>query len=367
MSWSRRNDTLYLDGLRVPNAGSQALSAATLSSRGTWGTAVPVDTPVNYHGTELTSDGRMFASIVSKRRFLLGRYIVEDRRATRRLPAALGLASDRHNDFSPDGKLSAFAREIDSRSDIYVVSASGGVPHRVTRLNAKTITAVRWSPDGASIAFIYGTDTSTGVGIVNPTTEGLRLIPSQLPIARDLGWLNRESSLGWSEDGSRLFFGATHMFQGHRSVGGVGTIELSSGRDSLIDSSTALSPIVSPSGKEIGYLSGFVPSIIHVDWRTGRRDSTPLSFRATLVRWERGDSLLMLRTDTSSTEVSRFSVATGRRTLVAVVPSLCLDVTLSIDGRTAVCEEIETGGEVWLATRDEKAFKDHFSFLRRRR
>jgi serine/threonine-protein kinase len=366
MSWSPRSDTLYIDGPRAPNASTKAMSAITLSSNGTWRPPVPVDTPANYRATELSNDGRRFATVVVKHRVFLERYAVEHGLATRRLSVAAGDASDRHNDFSPDGKVSAFAREVDAHSDVYVVPASGGVPRPVTNLHAKTITAVRWSPDGASIAFIYSTDTSAGIGVVNPTTGKLRLISSRLPITFEWSWSSYEVGLVWSTDGSRLFFGATRPFRGGRTRGGVGMIDLRSGRDSLIDTSGELSSIVSPSGNQIAHLNGMLNGIVRFDWRTGRRDSTPLPFHATPLRWEHDDTMLMVDSDMSSTKIWRFSFSTGRETPVAVVPARCLDVTLTIDGRTAVCEEAETGGDVWLATRDENRLERGFSLLHRR-
>jgi Tol biopolymer transport system component/tRNA A-37 threonylcarbamoyl transferase component Bud32 len=366
LSWSRASDTLYVDGLHLREAGPPALAATILSTRGAWSALAPVDTPANYRASEFSSDRRRFASIVSTRRFQLFRYTLDKGRATGRLPVAAGAASDRHHDFSPDGKTAAFAREVESRREVYVVPADGGIPRRVTSLNAKSLSAVRWSPDGALIAFIYATDTSAGIGVVNPMTGAQRLMRSQLPITGDLSLFLREVGLGWTPDGSRLFFGATHMWRGGRTLGGVGTIDLRSGRDSLLDSSGTVTPIVSPSDNEVGFQGGMLTSFVYFDWRTGRRDSTPLPLRVTPSRWERGGSLLLLRGDSSSTEISRLSLISRRQTPVAVVPSRCLSVSLSIDGRTVVCEEMETEFEVWVSTRDGNPQKGRFPFLRGR-
>jgi len=348
MSWSGGSDTLYVDG---PGVKPGTVAAVIRSPDGEWRSSVPVDPPSNFGGTDFSTDGERFASIVAQSRFRLVRYTVDERGATRGLPVASGDASDRFYDLSPDGKTAAFARELDSLTDVYVVSADSRIPRRVTSLNAKFVNGVKWSPDGASIAFIYATDTSAGVGVVRPVTGELRLIRSDLPVTREMPFRRGRIGLGWTADGSRILFSATRSIQGVRVPGGVGTIELRSGRDSLIDSRVTTTPLVSPSGNEIGFSWG--KGIVRFDWRTGHRDSTPVAFDDTPVRWERDGSMLVMRNDSSSTEIARISPVAGSRTVIAVVPSRCVDVSLAIDGRTVVCEEVETATEVWLATHGE--------------
>jgi len=366
MSWSLANDTLYVDRLGPRRDGPRTLTATVLSPNGAWRPLVPVDTPSNYRGSEFSSDGRRFASLVSKRKSQLVRYVLEGGRATRRLAVASGDASDRHHDFSPDGKTAAFVRELESRSDVYVVSSEGGVPRKVTHVNAKSLSAVRWSPDGAVIGFIYRTDSTSGIGVVNPTTGVQRLMRSELPSATDFAPLPGGAGLGWTPDGSRLFFNTTHMYRNSRVRGGIGMMDLLSGRVSILDSGSWSPPMVSPSGKEIGFQGGMLTDLIRIDWRTGRRDSTRLPSRVEPIRWERNGTLLLLRSDSTSTELSRFSLSSKKETPVAVLPSRCLSVSLSIDGRTAVCEEVEMGFEVWVATRDKAPTRSRFSFLKRR-
>ncbi len=54
--------------------------------------------------------------------------------------------------WSPDGTQIAYASDVDGDYDIYVVSANGGIPQRVTDNNA-TDWQPTWSPDGDQIAF----------------------------------------------------------------------------------------------------------------------------------------------------------------------------------------------------------------------
>ena len=351
ISWSRGGDTLYFDRRDVELG---TVAAATRSQDGVWRMRGVVDAPANYRGSDFSSDRQRFASVVAHTKFRLVRFTLDGRAATRRSPVASGEASDRHYDLSPDGTTAAFVRERDSLKDVYTVSANGGVPRQVTTLNAKVVKGIRWSPDGTSIAFIYDADTSSGVGVVRPHTGGLQLFHSAVPIKRDTLFSRGRLGVGWTPDGSRLFFNAVirRSFRGGVSVsGGAGTIELRSGRDSLLDAPLGSAPLVSPSGNEIGFLNARQTSIVRLDWRTGRRDSTPVARHDVPVRWERDGSILVMRGDSGSTEIARFSPVVGRRTAIAVIPSRCVDVFLTVDGRTAVCEEMESATEVWLVTR----------------
>jgi Tol biopolymer transport system component len=354
MSWSPGGDSLYFDGWRAEVTSAPVVAVTTRSRTGGWSAPIPVDTPANYRGTEFSADRRRFAFIAGERRFQLFRYTLEGSRATRRSPVAPGVASDRHHDFSPDGRMSAFVREFNSRSELYVIESARGGPRRMTRLNATSLSAVRWSPDGTLISFIYDSAGSKAIGVVNAATGDLKQFRSRILDAADAPRSDREVSLGWAPDGARLFFGVRQPARSDgRSFGAIGELNIRSGRDSLVDSSNALSLFVLPSGNEIGLLGGTLTSLIWLDSRTGRRDSTLLPVGERPIRWERGGSLVMMRADSTYTEVLRFSPASRSQTLIADLPSRCLDVSLSPDGRTAVCEEVDAESEVWVMTRVE--------------
>jgi tricorn protease len=70
--------------------------------------------------------------------------------AARRLTAGNGEASDPM--YSPDGALIAFTGTYDGNTDVYVVSADGGVPKRLTYHPAPD-GVVGWTPDGKRIVF----------------------------------------------------------------------------------------------------------------------------------------------------------------------------------------------------------------------
>jgi len=57
--------------------------------------------------------------------------------------------------FSPDGSKIAFAGNYDGSRSVYVVSANGGVPRRLT-YHPSDFDAVGWTPDGKRVLFVSG-------------------------------------------------------------------------------------------------------------------------------------------------------------------------------------------------------------------
>ena len=61
--------------------------------------------------------------------------------------------------FSPDGRWIAFSERRGGGQDVYVVSAAGGTPHRLTfdaRARLEDNLVVGWTPDGSRLAFLSG-------------------------------------------------------------------------------------------------------------------------------------------------------------------------------------------------------------------
>ncbi|HUN26785.1 MAG TPA: PDZ domain-containing protein [Steroidobacteraceae bacterium] len=79
-----------------------------------------------------------------------------------RLTTGVGVQSDPH--FSPDGNWVAFTGDYGGNADVYVVSASGGVPRRLT-FHPAADSAVGWTPDGKRVLFFSTRDSfANGVG-----------------------------------------------------------------------------------------------------------------------------------------------------------------------------------------------------------
>lgn len=100
--------------------------------------------------------------------------------------------------FSPDGQWVAFTGEYDGNIDVFVVSAKGGVPKRITYHPANDILA-GWTPDGKSL--LVSSDRNT----INGRTNQLYTIPvdgvtpTQIPLPMAF-----EGS--FSADGSQLAY-----------------------------------------------------------------------------------------------------------------------------------------------------------------
>lgn len=100
--------------------------------------------------------------------------------------------------WSPDGDWIAFVRQVEGRSDIWVIPASGGDPVQLTDLG--DVSAPEWSPDGEFIAFMDPEDSSFRVATIEFSDNG-----DGNPSASDpetlftAGGIAPESGLSWGE------------------------------------------------------------------------------------------------------------------------------------------------------------------------
>lgn len=85
----------------------------------------------------------------------------------------------RYMDLSPDGSLLAFASRHEDNVDLWIMSADGGAPVRVTR-HPEYDDTPRWSPDGRKIAF---TSTRSGSFDVWVLELDLKAVRSELRAA----------------------------------------------------------------------------------------------------------------------------------------------------------------------------------------
>jgi TolB protein len=91
----------------------------------------------------------------------------------RRLVVSDSQHAYRYMDLSPDGSLLAFASRHEDNVDLWIMSADGGAPVRITSHPAYDDTP-RWSPDGKQIAFTSTRSGSFDVWILEPDLEVVR-------------------------------------------------------------------------------------------------------------------------------------------------------------------------------------------------
>ncbi|HXX21769.1 MAG TPA: PDZ domain-containing protein [Terriglobia bacterium] len=100
--------------------------------------------------------------------------------------------------FSPDGSQIAFTGEYDGNPDVYVVSASGGAPRRLTYHPSADV-VVGWTPDGKQV--LFRSDRSAFAdGVVQLFTISIEGgFPTPVPLVR-------AAEGSYSPDGSRLAY-----------------------------------------------------------------------------------------------------------------------------------------------------------------
>jgi dipeptidyl aminopeptidase/acylaminoacyl peptidase len=99
--------------------------------------------------------------------------------------------------FSPDGSRLAFVSDLNGIPQVWTVAAAGGWPDLVTALDDQ-ISAVRWSPDGAWLAFLLapGGGMNQQVYLVRPDGSELRPLTAG---GKETNWLDL-----WAHDGRAL-------------------------------------------------------------------------------------------------------------------------------------------------------------------
>ena len=99
--------------------------------------------------------------------------------------------------FSPDGSRVAFIANLSGLPQVWAVGVAGGWPDQVTALD-DPVSEVRWSPDGAWLAFTAapGGGMNQQVYLCHPDGTGIRRLSAG---GRDNNWLGP-----WSPDGAAL-------------------------------------------------------------------------------------------------------------------------------------------------------------------
>src|SRR5207247_2108027 len=101
--------------------------------------------------------------------------------------------------YSPDGSWIAFTGEYDGNVDVYVVSAEGGEPRRIT-YHPGADQAIGWTPDGKSVLFL----SSRSTGMPSPQMYTMPVTGEGLPMELPFPMAGGQAS--FSPDGSRIAY-----------------------------------------------------------------------------------------------------------------------------------------------------------------
>ncbi len=103
--------------------------------------------------------------------------------------------------FSPDGTLVAFYanREVETRFDLYVVSAAGGAPLRLATGVVLNPRGPSWTADSGSIVYVRADDTTLNpvwrVGVTDP--KSARMLPTGTVGNTDIDVVKRQDGKSW--------------------------------------------------------------------------------------------------------------------------------------------------------------------------
>ncbi len=133
----------------------------------------------------------------------LGLYWRQSTREFEVVPFTSEIGAEYEADFSPDGSQVVYAGSVDppgGRTGIFVRAVSGGQPRRVAVSPAYSASP-KWSPDGASIAFVRSVSPEVRDVVVIPTGGGAERIVTQINgvsltwarSGREIGVIDRES------------------------------------------------------------------------------------------------------------------------------------------------------------------------------
>jgi len=182
------------------------------------------------------------------------------------------LTNDRANDrdpaWSPDGMRLAFYSDRTGTADIYVMGADGGGLRNLTNHPANDYHPA-WSPDGTRIAFNSERDGGSDIYVINADGSGLTRLTA--PGTRSGGQV-------WSPDGTRIAFnssrdGDDELYVMNADGSGQTRLTFSPGNDGF--------PAWSPDGAQIAFQSNrdgqFEVYVINADGSNLRRLTTAIS------------------------------------------------------------------------------------------
>ena len=151
-------------------------------------------------------------------------------------------------DWSPDGSLLAYHREVDDEKSAVFVSAPDGTGERLVAGDASE---PAWSPDGRRIAFTRFDITDEGfvseIGVVAPDGSGRRTV-----LRQESQSLAAVYDPEWTPDGERLAYTRTRFVEDGRYGFDIHSVR-ADGRDDRVLLRDAKGPVFSADGERIAF------------------------------------------------------------------------------------------------------------------
>ncbi len=110
-----------------------------------------------------------------------------------------GTGTETGPQFSPDGNWIAFTGQYDGNTDVFVMSANGGVPRRIT-YHPNSDGVIGWTNDGKSVVFLSGRNSGMPLPMMYKISASGEGLPEELPFPLAGG------SADFSPDGSKIAY-----------------------------------------------------------------------------------------------------------------------------------------------------------------
>jgi Tol biopolymer transport system component/serine/threonine protein kinase/formylglycine-generating enzyme required for sulfatase activity len=265
-SWENeaRYARAYYQGGNYPDYALHSLGFRLAAPASLGETGPPTPTPASPPTPTLSGGGWGEIAFVSERDGNREIYVMSaDGTSPRRLTN--NRANDRDPAWSPDGMRIAFYSDREGNADIYVMGADGGGLRNLTNHPANDYHP-SWSPDGARLAFNSDRGGSSDIYVINADGSGLARLTTP-------GTGN--GGQAWSPDGTRIVFqssrdGDDEIYVMNADGSGQTRLTFSPGNDGF--------PAWSPDGTQIAFQSNrdghFDVYVINADGSGLRRLTT---------------------------------------------------------------------------------------------
>jgi Tol biopolymer transport system component len=291
------------------------------------GSLTPITTPLTHTSSPAVSPaGHRLAYVDSPNHVSVGRLPLDGH--GRAQPFIASNFFDASAVYSPDGSRIAFRSDRSGTNEIWVCSADGSEPRRVTHFNGPVTGSPRWSPDGRSIAFDSRARGRADIYVVNLDSENSVHITDSASTGAD------NLVPAWSHDASAIYYSSNRTGDWQ-----IWKHSLDTGADVQITTKGGFDAVETSDGSALIYVGDMAPTEIR---RLSLRQ-TPSNVPLVSIGpglWHSwaisGNSLLYLKRIPSegSTLLFRLDLNSNQKQTLGEVPDAVNDsISSSPDGR----------------------------------